>query len=224
MLNQIVCGDARLLAPSIPDGSVDLIFTDPVYEQIDDYRWLAEQATRVLKPNGSVLVWCSNRGQYAVQPVMSEYLTFALPLSYTKIGNTYRSFAYRTFFWSTPCLWFVNGNGKNHDWIFSTIVDHDNAIVTTTAPPTDTYKWHKNPEAYSKWLCAFTNPGDLVWDPFTGSGSLPILCKELGRQFYASEIQADVAAMAQARLLATPEPLPGMDVAEQSVMALAHAS
>lgn len=37
-LNQIVTGDARELAKRIPDESVDLIFTDPIYDCIDDYR------------------------------------------------------------------------------------------------------------------------------------------------------------------------------------------
>ena len=40
-LDRIITGDARELAKAIPDESVDLIFTDPVYDRIDDYRWLA---------------------------------------------------------------------------------------------------------------------------------------------------------------------------------------
>ena len=56
--NQIVTGDARILAERIPDESIDLIFTDPVYDRIDDYKWLAETAARVLKPDSSALIWC----------------------------------------------------------------------------------------------------------------------------------------------------------------------
>lgn len=56
MINQIITGDARELAKQIPDESVDMVFTDPVYENIDDYRWLAETAARVLKPGGACLV------------------------------------------------------------------------------------------------------------------------------------------------------------------------
>ena len=51
----IYTGDARELARAIPDESVDLIFTDPVYQNIDDYRWLAETAARVLKPDSACL-------------------------------------------------------------------------------------------------------------------------------------------------------------------------
>ena len=54
-LNQIITGDSRLLAQSIPDESVDMIFTDPVYENIEDYAWLAETAARILKPNRALV-------------------------------------------------------------------------------------------------------------------------------------------------------------------------
>jgi DNA modification methylase len=33
----IYTGDARELSRAIPDESVDLIFTDPVYDRIEDY-------------------------------------------------------------------------------------------------------------------------------------------------------------------------------------------
>ncbi len=203
-LNEIVTGDARVLAECIPDASIDFIFTDPVYDRIDDYAWLAETAARVLKPDRACLVWCSNIGQYAVQPVMREYLRFVLPLNYTKIAKTYAAHHYRTFLWSTPLLWFQKGNFV-HEWLIDTVVDvmRGNSIVSTLAPPSDTYKWHKNPEAYISWLKAFTKPGDVIWDPFTGSGSLPVQARRLGRHFIASEIKPDIAEMARARISAT---------------------
>ena len=53
----IYTGDARELAKAIPNESIDLIFTDPVYDRIDDYRWLAECGARVLKPNSACFVF-----------------------------------------------------------------------------------------------------------------------------------------------------------------------
>lgn len=200
MINRIVTGDARELAKQIPDESVDMVFTDPVYENLDDYRWLAETAVRVLRPGGACLAWCGNVGQYEVVPVMREYMTFVLPLTYTKIAKAHRAIYYKTFLWSTHCLWFQKGNHKSHEWLIDTVIDHCNAIVSTDTPPTNTYKWHKNPEAYIRWLLAFTKPGDVVYDPFTGSGSCPVECKRLGRNFIASELKPDVAAMAQQRI------------------------
>lgn len=201
-LNTIITGDARALAEQIPDESVDLIFTDPVYERIEDYAWLAETAARVLKPDRACLVWVGNVGQYEVVPAMREFMTFVLPLTYTKIAKMHRAVYYKTFLWTTHCLWFQKGKHKNHEWLIDTVVDvmQGNSIVTALAPPSDTYKWHKNPEAYIRWLKAFTKPGDVVYDPFTGSGSLPIECKRLGRNFIASELKPDIAEMARERL------------------------
>lgn len=198
-LNQIVTGNARALAQLIPDESVDMVFTDPEYDNIDDYAWLAKIAARVLKPGGACLAWCSCVKQYQVQPAMAEHLQFVIPLSYTKIAKAFKVWGYKTFLWTTPCLWFQKGK-HNHEWLIDTVIDHCNAIVTSSTPPTNTYKWHKNPEAYIAWLKAFTKPGDVVYDPFTGSGSLPIECKRLGRNFIASELKPDIAEMARNRL------------------------
>ena len=208
--NEIVIGDARLLAEQLPNACVDLVFTDPVYENLEDYEWLAATAQRVLKPGKSLLAWCGNKGQYAVKEAMERYLTFVTPLTYVKIAKTYRLKAYRAFSWATPCLWFIKpGEGtlqdhRKHDWLIDTVLDVDsNCIVSTAPPPSGSYKWHKNPEAYERWLLALTKPGDVIWDPFTGSGSLPVLCKEQHRNFMASEILPEVGLKAQRRLANT---------------------
>ena len=47
---------------------------------------------------------------------------------------------------------------------------------------------------------ASSNPGDLVFDPFCGSGTVPVVCQRLGRRFVACEINADYGQMAEQRL------------------------
>ena len=72
----VYTGDARELAPAIPDGSVDLIFTDPVYQNIDDYRWLAETAARVLKSGKSCMALAGNMEKPELYRVVGEHLTY----------------------------------------------------------------------------------------------------------------------------------------------------
>ena len=50
VLDQIVTGDARQLCEGIPDESVDLCLTDPIYQNLADYEWLGQFAARVLRP------------------------------------------------------------------------------------------------------------------------------------------------------------------------------
>lgn len=46
----------------------------------------------------------------------------------------------------------------------------------------------------------FTKPGDLVLDPFCGSGSTGVACIETGRRFVGIEIDAEYAAIARRRI------------------------
>ena len=43
----------------------------------------------------------------------------------------------------------------------------------------------------SKILRVFTDPGDMVLDPFSGSGTTAVACKELGRNFLGFEIDPE---------------------------------
>jgi DNA modification methylase len=47
---------------------------------------------------------------------------------------------------------------------------------------------------------ASSNPGDLVFDPFCGAGTVPVVCERLGRRFVACEINPDYCHIAEARM------------------------
>lgn len=48
---------------------------------------------------------------------------------------------------------------------------------------------------------ASSNPGDVVFDPFCGSGTVPVVCQRLGRRFVACEINADYCRIAEERMV-----------------------
>jgi DNA modification methylase len=47
---------------------------------------------------------------------------------------------------------------------------------------------------------ASSNPGDLIFDPFCGSGTVPVVCERLGRRFIACEINPDYCRIAEKRM------------------------
>jgi site-specific DNA-methyltransferase (adenine-specific) len=53
----------------------------------------------------------------------------------------------------------------------------------------------------------FTDPGDLVLDPFAGSGTTGVACKKLGRRFVGWELSPKYQSTAQRRIDATHEQL-----------------
>jgi len=51
-----------------------------------------------------------------------------------------------------------------------------------------------------EFLHLLTQPGDVVLDPFIGSGSTAVACKGLGRKFIGYELNADYCQLARQRL------------------------
>jgi len=210
--NGIYCGDARELAKAIPDESVDLIFCDPMYDMIDDYRWLAETSARVLKPDSACLAWCSVPRSAECQRVMGKSLDYIYTLNYTVNAKSYRLNHYHLFCWTTPLLWFNKGHFAPSPWVIDTIISSNGTKGS--------HKWNKNPEALLKWLHSFTWQGPIVADFFCGGGTVPAVCKMLGRKYLAFEIDPDTCEMARERVRNTQPPLFTMPKPQQVEMIL----
>lgn len=208
-LNQIYTGDARELAKAIPDESIDLIFTDPVYQNINDYRWLAETAARVLKPDRACLVWTSTPLMSDVIQVMSQYLTWAWCLYWNRSTDV-------TFYPGrtgitviTPCLWYEKGKSKKHANYADYILEGWNSGDKSN------HQWSKPRRVIEKWLTLLSLPGDIIFDPFTGGGTVPAVCKMLGRNYLAFEIDPATADKARQRVEQTQPPLFVLEQPEQ---------
>ena len=52
-------------------------------------------------------------------------------------------------------------------------------------------------------LLASTREGELVFDPFTGSGTIAVAAKELNRTFVGAELEEGYAKLAARRIRAT---------------------
>lgn len=196
-LNTIITGDARELAQAIPDCSVDLIFTDPVYDRIDDYRWLAETAARVLKPGGNLI---AQSGQYYINriyPVMDESLDYIWTIAerYNLSGAIYQ---YRILNRWKPYLWYSKG-ARLGEWVFDWL---DNGIMTKSF-----HKWGDNHILFVNLINKLTDFSATIFDPFTGGGTVPAVCKMLGRNYLAFEIDPLTATRARERVAMTQPPL-----------------
>jgi DNA modification methylase len=191
-------GDAKVIAKQIPDESVDIILTDPVYMNLQDYEWLSETAARVLKPDRACLAWYGGSEIEKVKKVMSQYLTYTWQLYYTVPAKSHRLIGYNIFTWTTQCLWFRKGKGFPVNRIPDTFISHKR--------PDGNFKWNKNKAVLAYWLRAFLPDGGTVFDPFAGEGVMAVVCKELGvYDYFGCEIDRDTALKAWERIrLAQP--------------------
>lgn len=204
----VYTGDARLLAEAIPDESIDLIFTDPVYQNIDDYRWLAETAARVLKHNGNLLVWASIKSQYGIKPIVEQSLKYQWTFSATVHGSAKRLMHYHIFTKTTPLLWFVRSHTVPNRWIMDTrgaVTGRDKFSNIVQL-----HSWQKHPEFIAYWLNPFSLSNDIIVDFFCGGGVIPAVCRMSGRHYLAFEIDPATADIARRRIANTQPPLPGL--------------
>jgi hypothetical protein len=203
--NGIYTGDARELAQAIPDESVDLIFTDPVYDRIDDYRWLAETAARVLRQDRACLAWYGPRQLRSVLLAMTALEFFHLVSCYMPSCFALRSPIKNMWMTWRGLLIFGKGdletNGYSRDYC-DFIVDKKRPNLWQP----ENHHWTKNPDVIAYYTQAFLDDG-FVFDPFTGGGTVPAVCKMLGRRYLAFEIDPDTAEMARQRVRQTQPPL-----------------
>ena len=195
-LNTIITGDARELAKAIPDESVDLIFTDPVYDRIEDYRWLAETAARVLKPGGNCAAYQAHVFYPETFQALGKHLTYRWILTEQKIGTQSSIFGRRVLCRTKHILLYCRPPiGKK--WV----VDYTDKYPGSNI----NHKWGKGNSALY-WLKQFET--SVILDPFAGGGSLISACKMLQRNYLAFEIDPDTADMARKRVAETQPPLP----------------
>ena len=210
-LNQIVTGDSRELAERIPDESVDLIFTDPVYDRIDDYRWLAETAVRVLKPGGCVIAQVGDVYRYDAETAMRESSLTPLPLLAEVFNAAYgQLWTARTLGGWKAYVWMSKG-ARGGDWCFTRHFGNGRKK--------DYHKWGDSDAFVSAYVERLTVEGGAVFDPFTGSGTVPDVCQTLGRNYIAFEIDIETAQKARARLAGAQMlllPMPMLDSLRRS--------
>ena len=78
----------------------------------------------------------------------------------------------------------------------------DDITVPFWSMPENTEHPTQKPEKlYAKLILASSNPGDIVFDPFLGSGTASVVAKKLGRRFAGIEIDERYCLLAEKRLV-----------------------
>ena len=183
-------GDARQLIKTVPDGSVDLIFTDPPFgfgkfkhDVADVFFELEDELWRVAKENAwLIFYWPTTRLPEAFRLKRFKYRDQLIAVHFKP---QYSPASVRHY---TSILVFSKGKPKLHFRIKSILPASELPIVIGKVP-SPLFK----PTAVSAIILgAFTREGDVVLDPFAGYGSIPIVCELFKRRWIAFEIDEDV--------------------------------
>lgn len=181
----------------LPDASVDLIFTDPPYpgEYLHLWKDLSYFAALALKPSGLLVAYS---GQYHLPTVIGslghnlEYLwtgTVVTPGLHNQVqGRKVRSAAKPLLFYRCP------DSEADCNWI-------DDAFVSEGREK-EHHEWQQSLGAARYYIEKLTSAGDVVVDPFLGSGTTAVACKELERSFIGCDLDQGAVLSAGKRLAA----------------------
>jgi len=98
-----------------------------------------------------------------------------------------------------PKDWMETESGNFRDTFPSNFWD-DISIPYWSMPENTDHPAQKPEKLMAKLILASSNPGDMVLDPFLGSGTTAVVAKKLGRRFVGIECEKEYCALSQKRL------------------------
>ena len=174
----------------VEPGSARLIFTDPLYhrQHLPLYSDLAEWASMVLQSGGLLVTYLGTSFLPEVVRRLDERLRYVWTCATVFNGQKTSVFGPQIRCGWKPLLVYCNGDFEPTDWMGDVIA----------APAVKRNHVYEQPEGEAEFFVRrLTWEGDLVLDPFAGSGTTAAACKRLNRRCVTTDI--DPAAVATAR-------------------------
>lgn len=207
-INKVICGDCLEILPLIPDGAVDAVITDPPYgvrkkEDWDDENHFRSQINdwvrgcRVTAPR--VIWFCAGKMLPYIVENSAESL-FRVLIWNKPAGSQYAGASHNNLWYSNELILLFGDSDawkeKGTNSIYSgSVFDSFPEPMKTFGHPTT------KPIGLMRWLISHhTDPGDLIIDPFCGSGSTLVAAKQLNRRYIGIEISPEYCKIAEDRL------------------------
>lgn len=223
---KLLLGNCLERIKEIEDGSVDCIITDPPYDinycewdKEQDWKTLAKEFKRVLKPNGNVIVFQGWSNVAETKRILETEFTLKNWIIYDRIKGR----GGKTDLVSTreDILWFVN-NEKNYTFnkMPSNIKKKTGGLglrngckyramsnVWTDISPIVPWSKErvKHPtqkpiQLMKRCVELWSNENDVVLDCFMGSNSTGVACLKTNRKFIGIELDKEYYEIAKERM------------------------
>jgi hypothetical protein len=179
----------------LPDECIDAIVTDPPYNADALALWgdLAKHAARLLKPQGLLIALSGQLWLPDVLYKLSEYLHYGWLYCQPLPGQHSRILPRHLFQTWKPWLVFSNG-----PWPSGSVEWHED--TTPSSVMQKSYRWQQDGVPATYLIEVFTQPGDVICDPFVGIGSHGEAVVGLDREFIGCEADSGRFAIAVDRL------------------------
>lgn len=185
LIGQIVCADCMEILRQLPDKAIDVLLTDPPYglKSKDGGRRFGGAGGRFDKyGRDAAEAWDAAPGadvflelfRVSKEQIIWGGNYFALPP--TRCFNVWRKLTIGEGFTMAMCEYAWTSYRTNAKW--------------WEFAPQDAARFHPTQKPVGlicRQLEEYTRPGDLILDPYSGSGTVAVACHLTGRRFIAVE-------------------------------------
>jgi site-specific DNA-methyltransferase (adenine-specific) len=220
-VDTIIQGDCLEEMKKLPDKSIDAIVTDPPFafagglsngsssqtdSQFFAYWWkdVCKELNRVMKPEGEGFIWCDWKTAAILangfKPTMQTYDVLRVSqmlYHYREMpgqGKPFRS--------SVDMIAYIRAAKSTGHRIPATT--HNHISKYWYYGKHEFHPAEKDPELCEMLIGWCSDPGAIILDPFSGSGTTAIACKRSGRHFVGIELSEEYAEIARKRIESTP--------------------
>ena len=193
-------GKMETLGENIPDNSIDLIFTDPPYNEasLSLYADLAKLADRVLKPGGSLVTFVGHYALFKINDLIQDNsnLVYHWQIIVKHNGSKSRIHARHIWPYYKPLLWYYKPDIDGKLTIYQDVAD----LIESKAVSKDTHKWEQSTIEAEHMIKPLTVEGNVILDPFMGSGTTGEAALNLNRRFIGIEVDKNHYSKSKKRL------------------------
>ena len=205
-LDQIICGESASVLSGFADASVDIVITDPPYlglyrdrtgrtlandDNPEAVLAVFDEVSRVLKPDSYCI---SFYGWTAIHQFASKWCeTGFRPVSHIVWPKNYASRTSHTQYFHESAYVLAKGRPEKpqdpipdiQQWEYTGNRQHPTEKAVSVIEPL---------------VRAFSKPGDLVLDPFSGSGTTAVAAALNDRHYIGIELESRYCDLARRRL------------------------
>ena len=205
-VNRIITGDCVEVMKEIPSASIDFISTDPPYL----VRYTSRDDRSIANDDNSNWLMPAFAQMYRVLKYDRFLLCF---YGWNKVDRFFAAWRAAGFYPVGHLVWVKDYHSNERYVRYS----HESAYLLAKGNPSkpsialsDVLEWkytgdefhptQKPVMALLPVILAFSHVGDLILDPFAGSGTTAVAAQELGRRYIGIELDPTYAAKAQDRV------------------------
>jgi DNA methylase len=175
-------GDCRMVLSDVPVNSVPLILTDAPYighESAVLYEWLGEFAAKVLIPGGSLICYTGHWSLNRDMRIFDKHLRYwwMLAMMHHQSKSLPGKFVIANF---KPVLWYVKEFRRGR-----TLMPD---ILRSPARDKSLHNWSQGEGGVSQIIEHLTEPGELIIDPFAGTGNWGRIAANMGRRWLGADV------------------------------------